>query len=307
MAQSAAMPPNPSPENAVRPVPIVAGLAAIAGDYDGFILDLWGTLHDGLQPLPGALECLARLRQAGKRILVLSNAPRRTHAVAERTRKIGIPDASYDALLSSGEAAHIALRDRPDAWHAALGSTCLVFGSRRDESVLEDVSIRRVDTVGESAFILAIGPSRSGQTVAEFEADLAAGAARGLPMLCANPDLEVLRGADREICAGALAARYEELGGDVFYHGKPHPPIYRMSFELLDIADPRRILAVGDSLRTDVAGAAAAGIDSLLVTGGILAAALGIDGLGAPDPDRLAALCAEHGQHPTAAIPAFTW
>lgn len=293
--------------NAAPTVPFVSGLAELADRYDGFIIDLWGTLHDGLEPLPGAVACLEELKRAGKRVLILSNAPRRSHAVAKRMHEIGIPEGLYDDILSSGEAAHIALRDGIDDWHRGLGAAAFVFGSRRDESVLESLDIRRVDDVEAASFILAIGPGRSGQTVADFEAELAAGAARGLPMLCANPDLEVLRGADREICAGALAARYEALGGAVRHHGKPHAPIYAMSRDRLGVDDPRSVLAIGDSLRTDVAGAAGAGMASLLVTGGIHAAALGTGWLDEPDPARLLALCDDTGVRPTAAIAAFQW
>ncbi len=288
-------------------VPLVPGLRALADAYDGFILDLWGTLHDGLKPLSGAIDCLSQLRARGKRVLILSNAPRRNHSVAERMHRIGIPEGLYDGVLASGEAAHIALRDGIDDWHRNLGRDCFIFGAGWDGSVLEDLDIRRVGDVRAASFILAIGPGRAGQTVADFEADLAAGAARGLPMLCANPDLEVLRGPDREICAGALAARYQELGGDVRQHGKPYAPIYAMALERLGVEDRARVLAVGDSLRTDIAGAAASDLDSLLIAGGIHAASLGVEGLDDPDPARLNALYADTGVRPSATCAAFRW
>ena len=126
-------------------------------------------------------------------------------------------------------------------------------------------------------------------------------------MVCCNPDLEVLRGEERELCAGALASRYAALGGDVYWHGKPYPAIYAMSLDRLGLDDPGRILAVGDSLRTDVAGAAAAGIDSVFITSGIHAETLGVAPFDDPDPARLEALCAEAGQTPTAAMAAFRW
>ena len=126
-------------------------------------------------------------------------------------------------------------------------------------------------------------------------------------MVCANPDLEVIHAGAREICAGALAARYEALGGTVRYHGKPHPSVYRTCFDLLGRVDPRRIVAIGDSLRTDIAGANGVGIDSLLVTGGIHAEELGAAAGEHPDPDLLARICARAGQRPTAAIPHLVW
>ena len=131
--------------------------------------------------------------------------------------------------------------------------------------------------------------------------------AHRLPMLCANPDLVVLVGERMVTCAGTLAARYEAMGGDVFYHGKPHAPVYDRCLTLMGIADKRRILAVGDSLRTDVAGANAAGIDCALVTGGIHREELG-GAWGEPaDPERLAAAIEATGHLPTWAIPHLVW
>ncbi len=288
-------------------IPLWTGMAGQVDAYDGFLLDLWGTVHDGLRPLPGVLDCLARLKEAGKRILILSNAPRRNDAVIARMRRIGIPDALYDAVLSSGEATWEALRDRADNWHRALGRRCYLIGHGSDDSAITGLDLTRVADVAEAEFVVCVGTAHAAETVADYEELLAAAKARDLPMICANPDLEVLRGEVRELCAGALAARYEEIGGDVAYHGKPHAPIYDRSLAVLGIDAPRRILAVGDSLRTDIAGALAVGIDSLFITGGIYAAGLGIEAGEAPDPDRLAALCAQMGVRPTAAAPAFRW
>ncbi|HET8725881.1 MAG TPA: HAD hydrolase-like protein, partial [Alphaproteobacteria bacterium] len=127
------------------------------------------------------------------------------------------------------------------------------------------------------------------------------------PMVCANPDLIVVVGDAMSICAGALAAHYETLGGRVAYHGKPYAPVYERCFALLGIGDRRRILAVGDSLRTDIAGANQAGIDSLLVTGGIHAEELAAPPHNTPDPDRVAAVLRDTGFHPTAVGPGFVW
>jgi ribonucleotide monophosphatase NagD (HAD superfamily) len=126
-------------------------------------------------------------------------------------------------------------------------------------------------------------------------------------MICANPDLSVIRGGKQIVCAGALATRYEELGGRVRYLGKPHPSIYDHCFRLLGIADRARILAVGDSLRTDIAGAEAAGIDAVLVIGGIHGDELTTVAGAAPDGNRIAELCARAGHRPVAAIPTFVW
>ncbi len=285
----------------------IAGLSAVADRYDGFILDLWGTIHDGVAPLPGAVACLRALAERGKRVLILSNAPRRTGAVIDRMDRVGIPRDCYGPVLSSGEAGWLALHARSDAWHARLGDRAFLIGEAGDESVLQGQPVEAVDTPDRATFLLCVGAFRRGDTVADYAALLAGAQARALPMLCVNPDLEVLRGPKREICAGAIAARYEALGGDVRYHGKPHRPIYELSFARLAGILPARILAVGDSLRTDIAGASAVGIDSLFVTGGLMAGELGIAPLAEPPAAALQALYGRHRQRPTWAAAAFRW
>ena len=285
----------------------IAGLSAIADRYDGYILDLWGTIHNGVEPLPGAVECLRALAERGKSVLILSNAPRRTGAVIERMDAVGIPRNCYGPVLSSGEAGWLALRDRSDRWHAKLGDRAFLIGEAGDESVLQGQPVEEVACVERATFLLCVGAFGRTDTVDDYAGLLAAAQTQRLPMLCVNPDLEVLRGPSREICAGAIAARYAAIGGDVGYHGKPHRPIYELSFGLIPGIDPARILAVGDSLRTDIAGANAVGIDSLFVTGGLLAEELGIAPLGDPPAGALAPLYARHRQRPTWAIAAFRW
>lgn len=286
---------------------IVAGLAEVADRYDAFILDLWGTIHDGVRPLPGAVECLYALQAAGKKMLILSNAPRRIPAVVERMDGVGIPRDSYDDVLSSGEAAWLALHQRTDPWHATLGRHAFLIGEAGDESVLQDQDVAEVDDLDAADFVVAVGVYKRSDTIADYETLLADIRDRGLKMICVNPDLEVMRGEKRELCAGALAARFEELGGEVHYHGKPHPPIYTLSFARLGLHGPGRVLAVGDSLRTDVAGAAAVGMDSLFIASGLLAEELGHEPFAEPDPAALGALFARHGAHPTYTATAFRW
>jgi HAD superfamily hydrolase (TIGR01459 family) len=251
---------------------------------------------------------MAALKQRGKRILLLSNAPRRSHLAIARMDEMGIPRDVYDGVLTSGEAAQNALAARADDWHRRLGHRAYLLGPPKDDSALEDVPDERVDDLAQADYIVNVGVRRRTDGLADYEAFLADAARRKLPMVCCNPDLEVLRGDDRELCAGALARRYEELGGEVYYHGKPHAPIYAESLKRLGLSDPRRVLAVGDALRTDVAGAAASGMDSVFVAStGILARDLGIAPFQDPDPAALARLCAAEGTYPTAAISAFRW
>jgi HAD superfamily hydrolase (TIGR01459 family) len=270
----------------------------LAASYDAFILDIWGVLHDGVAPYPGAVECLESLRKSGKSVVLLSNAPRRARAAAAAMRHMGIPDRLYDGIVTSGEATHAMLRDRGDPFFAALGRRVFHLGPERDRNLLDGLDLTLVAAPNQADFVLNTGPddTRDPTDTTPFEPDLAEAAARFLPMICANPDLEVIRGGKRVICAGALALRYREFGGgEIAWVGKPDPLIYRPILE--ELASPEsRILAVGDSLRTDIAGAAAIGVDACWVLGGIHAHSF--------DPGADAAAS---GLAPVAAIDAFRW
>lgn len=289
-----------------QPQPI-AGLRDIAADYDGYLIDLWGTLHNGIAPMPGALDCLARLKATGKRICLLSNAPRRVASVVARLDSMDVPRGLYDAVMSSGEATHRALAARSDPWHARLGRRCLHLGPPRDDDVHEGTGLAMVERVEEADFLLATGIDAWDETVEQYEPLLAAAAGRGLPMVCANPDLVVMVGDRMSICAGALAARYEALGGDVFYHGKPYPSVYDECFRLIGIDRPERVLGVGDSLRTDVAGANRAGAAALLLTGGIHAEEFALPPGAEPDAARLAEAIAREGAAPAYVAHGLVW
>jgi len=288
-------------------IPFLSGLREIAERFDGYILDLWGVLHDGQAPFPGVIDCLTRLKAQGKRLVILSNAPRRAHLVEERVAEIGIPRPLYDHLLSSGEEVWQHLSQRDDPFYKALGRVCYHIGPPRDDNMLAHLGLRRVEDVAEAEFILNTGPWGWNETVENYEAVLQGGRARDLPMVCANPDLVVMHRGSRVICAGALAQRYEAIGGRVRWHGKPFPSVYETCFGLLGVDDHRRILAVGDSLRTDIAGANGVGIASLLIIGGIHGEELGAPPGQLPDRGRLAAAVAESGHHPDYAIAHLVW
>lgn len=292
---------------AAAPAPIHDGMAALADRYDGFILDLWGVLHNGVAAYPHAIDCLKELKARGKKLLVLSNAPRRAAGILERNIELGLVPELYDALHSSGEETWLHLSERPDAWYRDLGRRGFHLGPARDRGIREGLEVDFVEDLGAADFILNTGADRSEDRVEDFEDLLRAARARDLPMVCANPDLVVMRGSAMEICAGAIAARYEELGAEVRYHGKPHADVYRRAFALLGLEDRSRIAGVGDSFRTDIAGAHAAGIDGIFVAGGIHIEELAPDTDGRPDADRLAVIAAESGHHPAAVLPVFRW
>lgn len=285
---------------------IKRGLSALADDYDAFIVDLWGVLHDGVTAFPAAVDCLEALHARGKRIVILSNAPRRAAVVAARNAELGIAAQLCDAVVSSGEDVWQHLHARPDAWYRGLGRRCFHLGPERDFGMRDGLDYDFVQA-DAADFVLNTGALDPADVADDYDPLLAPLVARGLGMICANPDLEVIRGGRREICAGAIAARYEALGGAVRYHGKPHRQIYRACFAAVPGVPPARIAAIGDSLRTDIAGANGAGIDGIFVTGGLQGEQLGVDGDGNAEPARLRALCAQEGHWPTAALPVLRW
>ncbi|HXP04065.1 MAG TPA: TIGR01459 family HAD-type hydrolase [Stellaceae bacterium] len=247
----------------------VHGLRDLAADYDGYILDLWGVVHDGVQPYPGVLDCMARLIEAGKRVVLLSNAPRRAADVVRRIATIGVPAELYHGVMSSGEEAWRHLKRRDDPFYAGLGRVCLHICSERDLEIRQGLGLTYVEDPRLAEFILNTGPAGWDDTIDDYAPILATCRGHSLKMVCANPDLTVMHGAKLALCAGALAEHYQAIGGTVRWHGKPHRSVYESCFELLGIDDRSRILAIGDSLRTDIAGANGAEIDSLLIAGGL--------------------------------------
>jgi HAD superfamily hydrolase (TIGR01459 family) len=288
--------------------PVLQGVRDIADRYDAYILDLWGCVHNGIAPFPGAKDALKHLKQAGKRLLLLSNAPRRASVIVEQLARIhGIGGDLYDAVLTSGEVAWQALLNRDDAQHAKLGTRALHLGPERDLGMFEGNGIVRVTDAAQADFVLATGPNTDDLDVAAHEKLLQAALKRKLPMVCANPDLEVIRGETRLVCAGAIAERYAGLGGEVIYHGKPHAITYRAAMETLGKPEPARVLCVGDGLRTDILGAHRAGLASAFIPGGIHDTDLGIRMGEAPDPARVASLLHRFGTTATYLLPGLRW
>jgi HAD superfamily hydrolase (TIGR01459 family) len=245
--------------------------------------------------------------ETGKRIVLLSNAPRRADDVIRRITAVGVPSGLYHHVMSSGEEAWRHLQRRDDPFYAALGRRCLHIGSERDLEIREGLDLDYVETAAEAQFLLNTGPAGWDDRIEDYKPRLREALARNLPMVCANPDLVVMRGKTLHLCAGALAKWYEEAGGRVRWHGKPFRSVYDSCLRLLGIEDRSRILAVGDSLRTDIAGAAGAGIDSLLIAGGIHAEEFGTSGERAPDLGRVAAALREGGYKPVGVVWSLCW
>jgi len=237
--------------------------------------------------------------------VLLSNAPRRADDVVRRIAKIGVPDNLFHGVMSSGEEAWLCLSRRDEPFYAALGRRCLHVGSERDMEMREGLDLVFVDEPADADFILNTGPAEWDDTIETYAKLFAAARARDLPMVCANPDLVVIHGGRPALCAGALAEHYDAIGGRVRWHGKPYPSVYASCLILLGIADRRRILAIGDSLRTDIAGAAGAGVDSLLIASGIHAAEFTT--AGRLDPARVAAATAHLPRPPVGIAAGFVW
>ncbi|MFT8244693.1 TIGR01459 family HAD-type hydrolase [Roseomonas sp. BN140053] len=279
---------------------VLDSVAPLAERYDGFVIDLWGVVHDGRQALPGASEALAALRDAGKPVVFLSNVPRRAWVAEAQLARFGIARDLYTAVVTSGEVTWELLRDRTHPWFAALGRRAWQLGPESDRSVVEELDLSLVATPEEAEFILNTGPDPElgPGALLPYEPLLQRCAARGLPMVCVNPDREVVVGGQVLLCAGAFADRYRALGGGpVFEVGKPDPTVYGPVLRRLGL--PReRVLALGDGPRTDLAGAAAAGLEAVWVLGGLSA------GL---DPETLDEVAAAEGVAPIAALRALRW
>ncbi|MBW7055807.1 TIGR01459 family HAD-type hydrolase [Paracoccus bogoriensis] len=282
---------------------IIGALSEIADSYDALFCDLWGCLHDGRQPWPEAVAALQSFRKRGGQVCLMTNAPRPNRHVIEQLDRMGVPRDAWDLVVSSGDAAQEAM------FAGAVGRKIWHIGPDKDEGFFTDIPPEFADAppitrvpLSEAEGIVVSGPfDEETETPEDYRARFLLARERGLPMLCANPDIVVDLGETRIYCAGALAEFYESLGGKAFYFGKPHPPIYDRARRLMDLPEDARILAVGDGIATDIKGAAQEGIDALFVTGGLAADAFGPD-VENPDPVALAEWLSVHEQAPRYAI-----
>ena len=284
----------------------LADVSRLAHRYEGFILDQWGVLHDGARPYAGALDCLRQLRASGKRIVVLSNSGKREDDNVELMRAMGFERALYDRFVSAGEDARQAVVARRHAFHRALGRRCYAFTRDGDLSVFAGIGLEFTDRVESADFLAVLGIDSPRRQLRDYEAELEAAAARRLPMICANPDLWRFAGDGMIEAAGVLARRYEALGGQVFYHGKPHAPIYATCIEILGCA-PERMIAIGDSVEHDILGAVRAGIPCALLAGGVHAADLDVTWGKLPEASAWRRFASGAAATPDYLLPAFVW
>lgn len=279
---------------------IIQSLSQIGADYDALFCDLWGCVHNGERAYPAAVTALQAYRAGGGKVCLMTNAPRPRQFVAAQLDRMGVPRDAWDIIVSSGDAAQDAM------FAGAVGRDVWFIGTAKDDGFFDDVPARwrnaapitRVD-LNDAQGIVATGPYDELNEVPEdYRSRFKPAVERGLKLLCANPDIIVDMGETRIYCAGALAALYEEMGGEVLYFGKPHTPIYDLARRELGLGDDARYLAIGDGIRTDVLGAAQEGIDGVFITGGLAADAFGLD-VENPDPQLLNEWLATHNANPT--------
>ncbi|MDH3220693.1 MAG: TIGR01459 family HAD-type hydrolase [Gammaproteobacteria bacterium] len=252
----------------------ISGLEQIHPTYDAFLVDAWGVLHDGVACYPGAKNCLQRLAEFEKPVIVMSNAARRQHDMELELSRVGVNAALYRSVISSGELTWRALREGRLGLH--LVEPGYYLGPQRSVSICDGLPLAWTDSVNRAGFVLNAGaPSGNPRDTELLVPLLEAMVARRLPMICANPDQVAVRAGELGISAGAIARRYQDLGATrIIYCGKPFHDIFEVALAALPGIDKSRILMVGDAFETDIAGALAFGLDSLLIAGGIHSAEL---------------------------------
>lgn len=284
-----------------------SNLADIAARYQGFIIDQWGVLHDGGEPYPGAIDCLTALRAMDKRIVLLSNSGKRAAHNGERLKEMGFGLELFDAIVTSGEACWQALHDRSDPTIARFGSRCYLWSRGDDQAHIEGLDIEVVANADDADFLYLAGIKDYAE-LQPFIDVLKIGAKRGIPLICANPDvIAIYPNGGRGMAPGGVARHYESLGGEAIYVGKPHRPVYDLCLKKLGDLPREAILGIGDSLEHDIAGGKGINIDTLLLTHGVHREAFDSAESEADKQVALDGLIATYGVRPRFVLPRFIW
>ena len=248
-------------------IPILDSARELASNYDAWLCDIWGVVHNGRDAFPDAHKALSAFRESGGTVILITNAPRPWTEIVPQLDNYGVPKHAWDAIVTSGDVTRnliVQVASRP-VWH---------LGPPRDAPVFDGLDVQ---LVGEDKADVIVNTGLFDdytETPEDYRERFVSLIERGVKMICANPDLLVERGTEIVHCAGGLAVLYEEMGGNVAYAGKPHLPIYGICREMIakhrgTVVDDQRVLAIGDGLKTDIAGAAAAGLDSFFIPSGI--------------------------------------
>jgi len=272
-------------DNAMRQPRRIDHLSDVSGDYDVIFCDIWGVVHNGLAKHPHAEAALTAARAGGARVVLLTNAPRRSRGIVAQLDHFGFSREAYDAVVTSGDATRALI--------AEAGGPAFHIGPERDYDLFADLGVERVEDADRAAIAVVTGLyDDETETPEDYAELLSRFRATGLPMICANPDIVVHRGEQLVYCAGAIAQEYAKAGGEVAMAGKPHAAIYREARRVAEVADDAAILAIGDGLFTDIKGANQAGVDVLLITGGIHGQDFGDE---PENPAAIARVLAENG------------
>ncbi len=283
-----------------------SGIRDLADLYDYFIFDIWGVIHDGSSAYMGVVEAITFLRSKNKKICFLSNAPRRATKVAAVLKGYGITPDLYDFILTSGEAAYLDLEKNQKNGFKNFGQNYLYIGPDKDLDLLDGLDYKIVKNASEADFALTTGFDGDYSTLEEKLPQIIEAKKFNLPLICVNPDLIVIKQNGLELlCAGVLAEEYKKMSGQVFYYGKPYETVYKMVCEIFNNLDNSKMLAIGDALETDIKGATNFGIDSVLITGGILSNILGVKYGQVADKMKLEAVCKKYQLSPKFVIPSL--
>lgn len=245
----------------------LAGFSEIADRFDLCFCDVWGVVHNGVAAFPGAVDALVRMRQRGTSVVLMTNAPRPADLIARQLDGFDVPRSAWDAIVTSGDVCRLLIGAR-------AGQPMFRLGPDRDLPLTAGLDAPEV-SAADASYVLCTGLFDDEADTPETYADLLQGfAARGLELICANPDLVVERGGHIVPCAGSVALAYEEIGGKAIYAGKPHRPIYETALAMAEgkrgaPIPKNRICAIGDAIRTDIAGASEFGITGVMVMAGI--------------------------------------
>jgi HAD superfamily hydrolase (TIGR01459 family) len=245
----------------------VERLRDLVDGVEVILSDIWGVVHNGLESFPEACEALHTYRQRGGTVILITNAPRPADSVQRQLRKLGVADETYDAIVSSGDLTRHFVADHP-------GKKMFWLGPERDSSIYRGLDALTAP-LEQADYIVCTGLfDDETESAEDYRAMMLLAREHKLPLVCANPDIVVERGDRLIYCAGAVAELYRELGGEVIFYGKPHRPIYERAMALAAERRGRptsldRVLAIGDSVRTDLTGALGFGIDCLFLTRGI--------------------------------------
>ena len=247
----------------------IGGLSALADQFDLFLIDQFGVLHDGVNPYRGAAECLAKLKANDKSVVLLSNSGKRAAANIARLADFGFSRELFDDVVTSGEVAWQGIASQTLGTPFVPGSRIFVVGHDDHDYGFQELGMRLVEDPAEADFVMIAASSAPKMSLSQYGEILAGAAARGIPALCCNPDRLMLTAAGFQPSAGEIASLYRSLGGKVTFVGKPYPAMYAFARNRFPHGGSARTLAIGDSIEHDICGGFNAYLATALVRTGL--------------------------------------